>query len=400
MKNRERISPRLPVLAIAVLALCGSVQAAPDGTYSVDPKDLTGRVLPGFYPNVELDLGYDDNVGRTQRNTDSSVFGMLKPELQWNGVFGKHLVRIGYLGEYANYFDISDENYRDHFLGGDVTLDLTQKLNVNGGVAYSQGHESRGVSGAANSGLKPNEWEQWSAKLEALYGRRIATAQIGARYEYFNRDYTNNNQFLRNNDTNTLTLIGFYNLGPKTRLLIEPSISEVDYTNPASNQDNTKRKILAGVTWDATAKTSGTVKVGKYDTSYDNLPDTDGLAINANVIWKPKTYSKVTLRASNDSYDSSIGGASSYDAAIIGVDWEHDLSDITQLQAGAEYESDDYSGASREDDFVSAYVGLSRAVTRNITVGARYEFETRDSSIPLNDYDDNTFLIGVKTAFE
>jgi hypothetical protein len=397
--NRELSLLRTSLLSGAMLALFGAAQAT-DGNYLVNPQDADGRALPGFYPNVELDFGYDDNVRRTEKNTDSSTFTKLKPEVQWVGVFGKHLVRFGYQGDYAKFFDEPRENYYDHFVGADVTLDLTPKFTLNGGAAYRHEHEDRG-SAAGGNGRGPNTWEQWSGKIEGLYGRRIATMQIGAGYERHDREYTNNNQGFRDNVADILTLVAYYNLGPRTRLLIEPSVTQYDYSN--SNSDNTYRKILAGVAWDATAKTTGEVKLGYYDKDFDSgsLEDSDGFSIDASVQWRPKTYSIWEFRVSQDAYDSDIAGssASAYEQTTFAADWEHDLTSFTQLQAGASYEVDDYDDG-REDDYLSAYLGLSYALTRSITVGARYDFSQRDSSEPNNDFDDNVFTIGFKTTLD
>lgn len=399
MIKKERISPRGLVWLSVAFALSGSAFAESYGTYSVNPTDTDGRVVPGFYPNVELDLGYDDNVLRTQSNKQSSMLVTIKPELQWIGAIRKHLVRIGYQGEYTNYFDQTNDNYRDHFLGGDVTLDLTPKFNVRGGLAYRREHEGRGIAGALNTGARPNRWNQVSGIVEAIYGRREATAQIAASYEYQTRDFTNNGQSIRDFDANIFTLTGYYNLGPKTQLLVEPSLAT--FTYPNSVQDNDVRKLLVGVTWNATAKTTGVVKVGHYNKDFDaaGVGDQSGLSVDLEVVWEPKTYSTVVFKASRDTNDSVVGGSNSFEATALSVDWEHELTSLTQLQAGASYEQDEYD-VGREDDFVSAYLGVSRSVTRNLEVGVRYDFGSRDSTVAGNDYNNNRFTLGVRTTFD
>lgn len=399
MKKRERISPAVIALTGCVLAASGASHGASFGTYSVTPTDDDGQVVPGFYPNVELDVGYDDNILRTENNEESTTLALLKPELQWIGVTGKHLVRFGYEGEYARHFSASDEDYMDHFVGADITLDLTQKFNVNAGVSYRQGHENRGIAGVANTGIKPNEWDQWAAGVEAVYGRRIATAQIGLAYEHRDREYTNNGQLTRDNVADKVELTGYYNLGPKTQLLIQPSYTQFDYPN--SLQDNDVTKVLVGVTWNATAKTTGKLLVGRYEKNFDNaaFQDQSGASWDVEVTWEPKTYSTVLFKLGRDTNDSTVTGSSSFESTSASIDWTHDLTDLTQLQAGVAYENDDYDVV-REDDFFQGYVGISRSITRNFTVGARYDYGQRDSSVAGNDYDFNRITVGIKTTFD
>lgn len=382
-------------------AFSGTLNAASYGTYSVNPTSDDGRLIPGFYPNVEADLVYDDNITRVETGEQDSLVGILRPELQWIGVVRKHLIRIGYQGEYANFEADSDENYLDHYLGADVTLDLTPKFNLNLAAYYTQQHEARSVAGAGVF-PDPNEWDQWSVSAQGVYGRRTAKAQVALKGEHLERDYTNNGQEARDYDSDQLALTLYYNIGPKTQLLVEPVLATFDYTDPTNILDNDVTKLLVGVTWEATAKTTGQVKVGWVDKDFDNaaVADSSSLGIDAKVIWEPKTYSKVTTTISRDIYDASALGSFSYESLAARVDWVHDLTNLTQMQAGLFYEDDDYNGIVRSDQTYSAYLGISYALRRWLTVGARYDYESRDSSVVLNDYDDNRITIGVRSNFE
>lgn len=404
-KNKRLWRRLLGLVGSLCWLVSGPLLAVPNGLYAVNPVDLRGRDLPGFFPNVEFGVGHDDNVLRTETNTRASGFARLAPELLWVGNVRKHRLRFGYQGEYARYFDEANDNYNDHYLGADATLDLTQKFSVNGGLFYFKSHEGRGAAGAINSGLEPNEWDQWTARVEALYGRRVATAQLGFLYEHSDREYTNNQQSDRDNQTDTLTFTVYYNLGRRTQLLIEPSLIHTDYVRPTvtpglPEQDNKVRQLLAGIIWSATAKTTGKVKVGGYRKDFENFSDVSGYSADVEIVWEPKTYSTVTLKGVLGAADSNVLGASSYDSSAVSVDWEHDLTPLTELQLGIGYRNDDYSGISREDDFVSAYIGVSREVARNVFVGVRYDFGKRDSTVVGNDYDSNIFTIGVKTEFD
>jgi len=397
MRARDRVGH-----SAAIVLVCGCLSGTTWalGTYSMNPTDIDGRALPGFYPNVELDVAYDDNARRTETNTQGSLLAILKPELQWVGVVRKHLIRVGYQGEYARFDSTPSEDYSDHFLGGDVTLDLTRKLNVNLAANYRREHEQRGNAGSINTGLEPNRWKQWAVAAEAVYGRRIAKAQVAAKLEHRSRDYINNDQYLRDYNADLLVLTLFYNLGPKTQLLVEPRYTILDYPN--SNLDNDVRELLAGVTWKATAKTTGEFKIGYFSKDFDDpaLADATGLAVDAKVVWKPKTYSTVSGLLRRDVGDSTImGGSSSFKSLIARVDWEHELSRLTTLEAGARYQNDNYD-VGREDNTYDLYVGVNYELKRWLTVGARLDHSTRDSNVAGNDYDDNRVTVGVKSTLQ
>jgi hypothetical protein len=399
MEIKDRFGVAVFTAAVA-LGVSATATAQTLGTYTINPTKVDDQVVPGFYANVELDLVYDDNILLTDDAVTPSIDSMIfeaRPELQWVGTLGKHMARFGYQGYYAWHEARSTSNFDDHYVGGDVTLDLTQKLNVNLTADYREEHEVR-TAVALPLGAGPNLWEQWAVAGQVVYGRRVAKAQVALKGEYWERDYTNNGQSFRDYDADALTLTLFYNLGPKTQLLIEPSYT--DYVYPNSAQDNDVVRMLAGVTWEATAKTTGEFKIGWHEKEFDIGPTDSGLSLESRIVWKPKSYSTVTGALSRYVYDSAVGGGSlSYEATVANLDWEHDLTALTQFQAGLRYESDSYD-TGRDDDLFDAYLGVSYALKRWMTIGARYDYAQRDSSDAGNDYTDNRFMIGVKATYD
>ncbi len=399
--------PGVVATMASVLLASVAAQAATIGTYSVNPTTDDGLAIPGFYPNARVDLLYDDNLLRSETDTLESVALRLAPEALWVQTRGKHLYRVGYQGEYAWYEASSNEDYYDHFLGADATLDLGPKVDLNLLASYRLDHEPRGGAGTINLDPEPNRWDEWIAAATLVYGRRIAKAQISGAVEYRNRDYTNNAQFPRDHDDLESTLTVYYNLGAKTHLVLEPSLVDMRY--PHSDRDNQVARFLAGLTWSFTAKTMGEVKLGWVDKDYDQpvYPDNSGLGIDASVTWRPKSYSTVTVAASRDIYDSNAGfdtqaGAltTSFEAMQFTADWVHGLTRLTELQAGARYEKDDYD-TGRNDTLWGAYLGLSHELMRTIALSARYEFSTRDTTEPtVSDFDDNRIVFGLQTSFE
>ena len=120
--------------------------------------------------------------------------------------------------------------------------------------------------------------------------------------------------------------------------------------------------------------------------------------MEAKVIWKPKTYSTVTAKLSRNAYDSALGGISqSTEALVASLDWAHELTALTELQAGLQYENDDYD-IGRSDDLYGAYLGVSYALKRWLTVGVRYDYSQRDSDAVGSDFNDNRIAIGFKAA--
>lgn len=407
MKGKKNLGKRLlaTVAATCGLVSVGTVSAATVNTYSINPTSEDGQAIPGFYPNIEADLVYTSNLLRVPTGEQSDYSFVVAPELLWVRPAGKHLVRLGYQGEYAWHKEMTDDNYYDHFLGADANLDLTNKLDLNLLANYRKDHEPRGGGGTVNQSAEPNTWDEWIVGATMAYGRREAKSQITAHVEHRARDYTNNpatNQFLRNHDDNELALSFYYHLGSKSHLIFEPSFVDMDYTNPASNLDNQVKRLLVGVTWAFAAKTSGELKLGWVSKNYKDpaLPDNNGLGVDASINWYPKSYSKVTVGLSRDIYDSHAGGGTtSFEALAANIDWEHKFSKRTRLETGLNYELDEFD-TGRSDKILGFYAGLSYEIRRNVRLAARYDYSTRNSDDPTFDFDSHGFVLGVKTTFD
>ncbi len=189
---------------------------------------------PGFYPAVRLDLTHDDNIYRTSSNEQSDTVFSLSPALLFSWHLGKHRFTAQYLGEYAEYDSLNDENYDDHAFNAGLMLDLASKFNIDLQAGHDRSHEERGVAGLAPGfSLKPNEWKENSLSALATYGRDFARGQFQFEIERNELDFTNNNQDFRDRDTNEYVGRFYYRFMPKTAALFEIRRRDIDYEQSA-----------------------------------------------------------------------------------------------------------------------------------------------------------------------
>ena len=79
--------------------------------------------------------------------------------------------------------------------------------------------------------------------------------------------------------------------------------------------------------------------------------------------------------------------------ASVGADYEvrRNLLAMTSLRYG----TTEYEGSKREDDRLTASLGLKYKINRSLYGGAKYTFENRDSNIGANGYDRNVFTLNL-----
>ena len=347
-------------------------------------------------------IGYDDNVFRTESDTNSDFFWSVRPNVYLDGAFGKHGYRLGYEGDYRAYFDFTSEDFYDQRLLGRVNFDLTRKVDFNLAGHVRWGHDDRGGIGVRTVGSTDLDlWREELVRAELVVGREITRAQIIPWVEYSRLRYLNNDQSSRDYDRHTFWIRGRWRFTPRFWGIAETGISTIDYTDPNNDLDRTEPGLLAGFGWDATAKTSGEILVGVSAQDFDDssLGSSSNFTYDGRVYWSPKPYSKFTAYARREYLDDASGqGDGTIIADTGGVRWRHAFSERLELDTGIEHTRADYDSG-REDQYLSFDMALVRGLNRWLDVAAIWEHTRRDSNEAGFDFEDNTVLLELRAHF-
>ncbi|MBA1332098.1 hypothetical protein QQ73_13570, partial [Candidatus Endoriftia persephone str. Guaymas] len=207
---------------------------------------------------------------------------------------------------------------------------------------------------------------------------------------------------------NRLGAVGtfYYRVAPKTRMLFEIDLTDYNYQNndaSSNNQSSQQYQYLAGVTWEATAKTTGIFKIGYRNKNYDNknLADLSGLAIWLDGAWKPNTYTKITFGASQDTQESAQSSSSGYVRRYLKTGLSHAITPRTKITAKLKYGNDEFNdNSNRKDDRLNASLSVEHSLLRWLDVSIAYRHEKRDSSLDIYDFSANIFMLTVSTRFD
>jgi hypothetical protein len=189
----------------------------------------------------------------------------------------------------------------------------------------------------------------------------------------------------------------YWRFMPKTSLLFQARFTDIDY--PSSDQSSTERLLAVGITWDATAQTSGTIRVGQERKEFD-APGQEGfrgLAWEATIRWSPRTYSFVDVTTAQHTSESTGFGDFTLSRVIFGQ-WTHNWTSRMQSTVRLGFRNDDYRGATtdtRDEDTTTAGAGLQYQFRRWLRFEGRYDHVRRSSNIPIEDYNRNIFMFTV-----
>jgi polysaccharide biosynthesis protein VpsM len=350
-----------------------------------------------FYiaPFARFGVGRDDNVLLQAENERSSTVYLLEPGFTVDARGTNQVLQFQYLGQIGRYAQSKEDDYADHTVRSqyDVAFDRRNFLRV--GLDYFRGHEPRG-STDRGIGVEPDEYRLVSPNATYAFGAPGALGRVELYYAGADRRYLNNRAVTRDFDRKTHEGGGalYWRVGPKTQLLAEARMTDIQYrVASAFQRDSEERRYFGGVSWEATAATSATIKIGRLEKRFDSgIPDHSSTAWEATLGWAPRTYSRFDLFASRTTNESTgLGNFILTD--LRGVNWTHAWSSFFSTGLSLRYQKDEYQGFDRTDDTRLIGLKVDYKMRRWLTFGAEYIHSRRDSTLPTSDYDKNLYFL-------
>lgn len=361
----------------------------------------------GFSAEIDSRLTYDDNILRTTDEfAESDTSAVVAPELTFAGIFGKQRFSAVYVGEYAKYFDNNDVDYDDHNVRLRADLDHSTRLTSRFEISYLDQHEDfDDVNDIFNGLTEFNHYTQSQISGRIAYGRQDSFGQLVLGLGTTSRDYDNNDQEYRSFERDLASLAFYYRIAPRTRLLAEVVYQDYEYDPDASftDLDNEYVTYQAGIEWALTNQIEGTIKVGlqERDYGFEALQDIDGLAYEANIDYRPNTFTNITLSGRRESLDSSIDSLGGFLRTSFGLAAEHELTELVSIDADLGYINDEFVfSGTREDKRYAASIGLDYAMLTWVVLGVNYAFNERNSSLDTADFESNSINFTVNIALD
>jgi len=348
-----------------------------------------------FTPYVGLAVGHDDNVLLTNTNKTSSTLYIVSPGFKLDARAPGIVYQGSYQGVIGQYQDSSDDDYVDNFVRNQLDLAFSGRSFLRMGFDYTHGHDPRGSTDRGIS-TSPDKYQLISPSATYAFGAPGAQGRMELYWTDGYKTYLNNpsTTSLSNRDTRDLGSAFYWRVMPKTYLLVDFRDTNIHYRSSASDQSSEEKRYLVGVTWDATALTSGTFKVGRLKKEFDDptVPGFSGTSWEGTITWAPRTYSTVdfyTARTANE----STGLGTFILSDIYGVSWNHSWSSVVSTGVNLRHQRDEYQGFDRTDK--TNILGLKAAYKfrRWLTFGAEYVYTKRDSNQNTFDYDKNLYLL-------
>ncbi|WP_084631355.1 outer membrane beta-barrel protein [Ferrimonas senticii] len=381
-----------------VLALPAAANNLPKA-YEPAAMDLTESW--DFTPQLSVGLGYDDNTAYSSANEIDSWFVRTAPELLVHAGNDRTRYEVGYRLVDGRYFDSSEDNYTDHSLHLGLKHHFTRRHRIDLFYNYRRQHEARGTGIAEGRGQLLDgvvEMNVHDAKFVYGFGARSARFNADLELGYYDKEHTNFREFsrFRDYDTQRAIVTLYTRVGSRTQVFGEWRGYDNNYkhTEPGvSSRDSVNQQLFAGLRWDATSKTSGSIRLGIEDRNFDaaDREDFDGATWQVSVDWKPRSYSVFTFESGSRSKDpDTLGDFVEEDSYRLG--WQHDWRERISTNADIEYIENSFTGFDRQDQLLQLRLGVAMAWKRWLVTELSYQLADQDSNIGAVTYDKNLFM--------
>jgi len=355
-------------------------------------------------PSVTVTGLHDDNLTRAETQAISTFGTIVNPAIDITAGSEINQVNVRYDFERGDYASIQNDSYSDHTLFGATHNELTSKAVVDTTASYTKSHDARGTtfSGIATGFNTPDRWHEAAAEARFSYGGADATGRIEVYGDFAAKRYDNHRSLTVGRDLNSTNAGAtfYYRIVPKTSALFEGDYDNLDYRLANSPLDSRQLTLYTGLTWEATAKTSGTVKVGWQRKKFKRSNQGGGgfFSLDAQITWEPLTYSVWSLESGIRATETDSNGVSgSYvKTNDVLLDWTHKWNEQFSHAVHVGYVHDSYIGTVRRDDSVTAGVSLTYDIAPWLGIGAAYDYAKRRSNAVNAAYKENIYSLTMK----
>jgi len=379
----------ISLLAIAVSSVSSSVLA-------IEPRGI--KLVDGleFTPTLQVSESYDDNFRAVESNEESSWITTIAPTFMLGAEGRKSAYRLTYSAVSDTFHSSQKDNNTDHHFTADAAMefDARNRLKLNAG--YHDVEETATL----DQEIENDMYNTKNVGGVYSFGAQSARAQIdlGANYEELR--YTNSDSINADQEYDATALQGtfYYRIAPKTKLLLEGRHTDYEYVSE-TDLNSKNLALLAGVTWEATAKTTGTAKLGREKKEFDtSVYDDQSTGMwEVGVTWAPRTYSRLILNT-RQGYDEATDNASTIKTQTSSLAWEHDWMERLSSNVSYTLTDEEYQDIQREDSLDTFGLGLTYEMRRWLDISIGYTYADNDSDAPDESYTRNIYFITLNAS--
>lgn len=366
-----------------------------------------------FYPRLLTTARFDSNVYASETNPQSDWSVILSPQLTVK--YGRGTPGAQFSPSRFSYkLDLGADIYRYRELTGENRIDARARLATNWEIAQdlqldtvleaARKHVERGESGSPINAAEPVPYNDLRGEttLTKTLGRFGVALNAGVR----NLTYENVNAFdgtvideSSNDGTIFSTFIKpFYEFSPGYRAFARLKGNWREYAATGTeNRNSDGYEVRGGLDFVVTPLISGSVEAGYMSQTYENplIRPVDGFSYKGELVWLATALITIKAAAERSIAETLTPGfGPRLDTAFTGqIDYEL-LRNVIVFGSGS-FKTEDFQDSPRKDDVTRLSAGVDYFMNRHWKIGGRYDFVSRDSSLPIYSFDKHVVMFNV-----
>lgn len=412
-------------LFLTPVASLADAPPADSGTISAD---VFGHNAKWFHAHLAVAEAYDDNIFNTAQETESDGITILSPGLQLMvpaadqtaeaivtnaatpgglvmGRFDEPFFRrfrayVGYAPVFQLYAFHPEENLVNHAAQAGVQYNLRSGYAIDLVDRYSQDYQR------LEAGISPAD-DRFDSNLFNVIVTLPLTEKIRLKADYANYMVSYARQetaSLLDRTDHSFTGRLYYRFMPKTALFA--SYSQIHMTYEDNDlRDNDARNFSAGITWNVTAKTRGTIRAGYDVRDYGDTGDDEeltGYIFQANIHYQVSSKTELGLRGYHRNEESYYANYDFTRTTAVGLSYHQALTYRIALDLSGWYRWLDYDvrddaifAPDRSDQSADVECALVYAFRKWLSAALSYQHRRRDSDIDWETFSGNTAMLTI-----
>lgn len=207
-------------------------------------------------PFISLSQTFSDNatyVPADAKQSDSIT--AIMPGVRLQLPFQAHSADMQYYSVVSRYEKFTEENTIDHHLSAAVDFKVKDRYELKFSDRFEAGHEPLSSSPTGST-------EEFKTNTAAFMAAYLPAESVKVQLDYGRSSWRFDTSDFRDREEDQLAGTVFYRVLPGTSVFIEYDLKNIAYAEDTLGLDSTVGALQAGLTWDISARSKGTVKAG------------------------------------------------------------------------------------------------------------------------------------------
>jgi len=350
-----------------------------------------------FKPTLLIEQLYTDNLTYSEANRISTWGTLLSPSIKLGLQKDSKTATIHYQAHKAEYYGSSSDDYLDHQIQGKLKFQASQRTNMQFFALYGRKHEARGTGysiGIADQLSQNDELREYQTGTVINYGSPQSIGRIELKLNAHAARLDNRpgaGQFANQNNYHG-SLAFFYQLKTNTLLFVEANSTKNKFNllNGSNSLNNLDTRVYAGTSWDATALTTGTFKLGVSHKRFSNKEkgNSSGFVWDLGVRWHPLQTTWFDIATQSHTEETS-GNGDYVQTTKISSTVTHQWLQLLQTSLNLSAVKDTYQPTDQEQGTWHIQAEVNYQIHHRIKIGASITHQERLSTKSGHDFKRN-----------